>query len=100
MPNQGATATVNAAGTGDVAVRAAQDGLVLMGYSAKETAGSAAALTIRNGTSTSDPAVAHCSLAANEAKLISLSDLGIKCPNGIFLDRTTGTTEVVIYSYP
>lgn len=100
MAHNGAQSLADAAATTDEQIRVAQDGLVLMGFSAKETAGATAALTIRNGTGTGDPAVAHCSLAANEAKVVWFSELGIKCPNGIYLDRTSGTTEVAVYSYP
>jgi hypothetical protein len=100
MPNNGSTATVNAAGTGDAQIRTAMGGLVLTGYCIRETAGAAAQVTIRNGTSTSDPAVAHVNFTANQEKTLMFGEGGIKCPNGIFLDRTSGTTEAVIYSYP
>lgn len=96
----GATATAVASDTADVQGVAASAGLRLLGFSCRENAGSPAAaeFIIRNGTAASDPPVAFVKLAASESVREFMGDAGISCPNGIFIDRVTGTTEITIFS--
>lgn len=69
----------------------------VVGYSAREAAASAAVATvlIRNGTTASDPIVAMIELAADASQTATLP--AVDCPNGVFVDRVAGTTELVIY---
>jgi hypothetical protein len=50
---------------------------------------------LRNGTTTGDPAVAYLQVPANSMAVITLP--AVDCPNGVFADRGTGTTDIVIY---
>ena len=95
-----ATATPIATGTADVQGFAATAGLRLMGYSVRESAGSAAvaALNLRHGTTATDPLLAVSELAANGADNAWFGPQGINCPNGIFVDRVAGETELVLYT--
>jgi len=88
-------------GTTDVQAVAAADAgwtLKLCGWSISEDAGSTAAVVIRDGTSASGtPAVAPINCAANGFGMWGISNQGIPCPNGIYVDRVSGTTTVVLY---
>ena len=91
MPRAVAVAT----GTADTqGVSGAQ---TLVGYSIRESAGTAAVATVilRNGTSTSDPAVAIIELAANASETRALP--AVECASGVFVDRVAGETELVLY---
>lgn len=91
-------ATVIAANTTDVEGLPATPGLRLMGYSVGETAGATAVVTIRHGDANGDPAVGHVSLAANGVIVVTLPPGGVACPDGIWIDRESGTTEIVLYT--
>ena len=88
-------------GTGDVQAVAAADAgwtLKLCGFSVSEDAGSTAEVVIRDGTSNSDtPAVAPINCAASGFGMWGISNQGIPCPDGIYVDRVSGTTTVVLY---
>ena len=89
-----------ASGTGDVQAVAAGKFLRLIGFSVGEDAGTAAAAEIKifNGTSTGgEVVVPACNLAADGFGTFWYGPDGIPCANGIYLNRVTGTTEVVIY---
>lgn len=86
-----------AVGTGDAQAVAATRGLRLIGWSVRETAGAVATLNVVHGTTTSDPVVGVINLAAAQSDTQWCGPDGIDCPNGIFIDRLTGTTLVHIY---
>lgn len=69
----------------------------LYGFSVRENAGTAAVATVvlRNGTTNTDPIIAAIELAADGSQSASLP--AIDCPHGIFVDRTAGTSELVLY---
>lgn len=83
--------------TGTADVQGYTGATTLMGVSARESASTpaAATVTLRNGTSASDPAVALIELAANGSSTFTVP--AIDCPNGVFIDRSGGETELVLY---
>lgn len=94
---------VVAAGTGDNAIVAARLGLRLMGLSVAETASSAAvaSVDIRHGDSATDPIlvpVMNCE--ADGFDTFWFGHHGIDCPDGIFINRVTGNTTLVLYIDP
>ena len=99
--NQGALTDLNAGLTADVdAAVAANNGLVLMGYSCRESAGTAAAaaFNIVNGaTGAAAGKIIHEELAANEAKTVWFGPTGITCPLGISIDHVAGTVDVALH---
>lgn len=70
----------------------------IYGYSVREIAGTpaVASLVLRNGTSVAGPPVVFITLVASEARTITLPE--IDCPNGVYVDRLAGTTEIVLYT--
>lgn len=96
---KGYDATEVATGTADAQAKAASSRLLLVGYSARESAGAAAAaaFNLRNGTTDTDPVIAVCELAANSEKTVMFGD-GIECPAGVFVERTAGETHLVVYT--
>ncbi|MGZ5029032.1 MAG: hypothetical protein ACXWAT_10150 [Methylobacter sp.] len=79
---------------------AAQAGLRLMGYSAKESAGTPAAATfaIKHGATVAGGTdVVYQNFAASGSTLQWFGDSGIACPNGISLDWLTGQVDVAIF---
>jgi hypothetical protein len=87
---------VAAAGTGDAQITSSGFSR-LFGYSITETAAAVATAVIRNGTSTSGAPLAYIGLPASGAQTVWFGPQGIAAPLGIFLDRVTGTTQVVVY---
>ena len=85
--------------TGTADVQGYTGSTTLMGYSVRESAGTPAAATVvlRNGTSTAAPAVAIVELAANGSETGVLPALD--CPDGVFVDRVAGETELVLYVF-
>lgn len=81
-----------AADTADVLARTKG---TVVGYSVRETNGATATITIRNGITASDPAVLLIGLAANTSATARVP--AIDCPDGIFVERITGETEIVLY---
>lgn len=94
------TATPVATGTDDVQGVAAAAGLRLMGYSVRESAGTpaAAAFNLRNGDGNSDPLLVVGEMASNGTDLRWLGPQGIACPAGVWVERVTGETELVLYT--
>lgn len=82
-----------ASGTAD----SAQSAGTLVGLNVRESAASplAAEVIIRNGTAATDPIVYIRELAANEQHTVSLP--AVDCSAGIFVDRVSGSTELVLY---
>ncbi len=98
-----ATPVAIAAGTTDVAVVGARIDLRLRGYTISETAGSAAAAEaiIRHGASNSDPQlITPINLDANGYGMFWFGIDGISCPNGIWFERVTGNSSLVVYVDP
>jgi hypothetical protein len=98
-----AAASVNdmsTAGTGaNGQAVAAVAGLRLLGFAAKETTGSANALIfLRWGTSTSGYPLTIVSLGPNESAREWYGPDGINATAGIYLERSSGSTQVVVYS--
>lgn len=93
-----ATAEHDPAAATDEAIEGAATGLRLMGYSIAETAAGTAGVIIRNGDDDADlPIVADVALAAGESVTMWFGPDGIDCANGIFIERTSGTTRVTVH---
>jgi len=71
----------------------------LMGFSIKESAGTAAVATlaIRDGTSASAPIVVELELNADQSATMWFGDSGIRIDTGIYVDRIAGETRGAIY---
>lgn len=83
----------------DAAVAAAT-GLVLMGYSVRESAAAAAVATVQivhGATAAGGTAVVEVELAANESKTQWFGRDGIPVASGISLNVTAGTVDVDLY---
>lgn len=82
----------------DAAV-AASAGLRLMGAAWRESAGvaAAAAFSIIHGADDSGTVILPVELAANGSGNIMFGPGGIACPNGISIDVTAGTVDVILY---
>lgn len=71
--------------------------VTLRGFSCDETTGSATAkFVIRDGVDATGAARVFVNLGANESDRDWFGDDGIRMDNGIYVDRTQGTTEVVV----
>jgi hypothetical protein len=95
-----ATSTNAASGTADAQMIAATPSLRLVGFTAKENAGSPALaeFILRNGTSTAGTPVAHVKLGAGESVRDWFGPGGISVAAGVYLDRISGTTDVTIHT--
>jgi hypothetical protein len=84
-----------ATGTGDV--QASTGACTLVGFSARETVGSASAdVTLRDGTDTSGTVKAILRLAANGSQAAQIPPVDFS--TGVFVDRSgTGSSELVLY---
>lgn len=80
-----------------VGAQAMAGAATLTGYSVRESAASAAVATVilRHGTSAAAPAIAFIEIGANASQTATLP--AIDCPNGIFVDRVAGTSEISIF---
>lgn len=78
----------------DIQAVAATAGLRLAFASIRETAGATAVFAIRHGTLATSPAIVYYSLAANGAAATTWADGGVATPNGLFVDRISGTCDV------
>jgi hypothetical protein len=95
-----ATATHAAAGTGDVDLAVAADaGLVLMGYTIREAAGSPAIASVQiiNGVDGSGAVVAEIAVLASDSKHVWFGENGVACPLGITIERLAGSTAVTVF---
>lgn len=88
-----------ASGTTDAQGIAAQAGLRLMGFSVTEDAATAAAaeVALRHGTLATDTELFGVTLVANESVREFFLLGGIDAPNGIFVDRVSGTTKLTLF---
>lgn len=91
------SATDDPSDTGDSAAVAAATGLRFTGFSCKEEASGPAEFIIRHGDDAADPIITRVTLNSGESRSEGPSDSGIACPDGIFIDRVSGTTSVTIY---
>src|SRR5688500_15639534 len=100
LPNVAATPTALATLTTDVQGVAAAAGLVLMGYAARETAGTPAVATLilRHGTLATDPIIVPIELAANGTDKAWFGPNGIALASGIFVDRVAGESEITLFT--
>lgn len=96
-----ATVEVNEGVSADVdAAVAADPGLRLMGWSARESAGTpaAAAFTIKNGaTGNGGTAIVPVNLSASESAGDWYRPAGVDAATGLSLDVTAGTVDVYLY---
>jgi len=94
------TITPVATGTGDSAVLPALAGRYLVGWCAGETAGTPAAATFKlfHGDANNDPRLMPVELLANESRCDWIPGGGIPIPDGLYLDRTAGETEITFYT--
>ena len=85
-----------ATGLGDVQVSTGAQ--KVSGLSAREsgTVATAASFVLRNGTTATAPAVIFVELAADGATNLNYAD-PIRFPDGIFLDRVSGETQVTVF---
>ena len=99
--HQAASVDVNASITADVEPAvAAATGLRLVGWSAKESAGSAAIAEadIMNGASQSGgTVVSSIAIAASRSEQAWYGPEGIDCANGITIDHIAGQLDIAIY---
>lgn len=97
---QPASITEVTSGTSDAQGVAATANLRLIGFSCRENAGSPAAaeFILRHGTADTAPAIAFVKLAASGSVTQWLGFGGIGCPNGIFVDRVSGTTHISLWT--
>lgn len=98
MLNDNFTTTNIAAASGDEAGVAATANMRLMGFSIKETAGAVATLSLHNGTSASGTALAYVNFAAAGSTTQWFGPQGIPCPLGVWIERLTGSTAVILYT--
>ena len=94
-----ASVDANAAVSGNINLAvAAAAGLVLVGYSCRESAGSpaAAAFNITIGSPSGTEAV-HVELAANASETKFFGDAGISAAAGISIEDVSGTYDISIY---
>lgn len=83
--------------TGTTDVQAITGACTLVGFSARETAGVASAdVTLRDGTTATDPVKGIIRLVANGSQAEMLP--AIEFVTGVFVDRSgTGSSELVLY---
>lgn len=85
-------------GTGSLLASDPSSFLKLCGWSVSEDAGATAQVIIRDGVGASaNPAVAPINCAAYGFGMWGISNQGIPCHNGIYLNRVSGTTTVILY---
>lgn len=91
---------VMASETGSAVVSFANPDLVIWGFSAAETSpsGGTAECVIRHGTSTAGSMVfAPINFAAEGFAYPTFLPNPLRCPNGIYLERRSGETTVILY---
>lgn len=82
----------------DEAIAAAAAGTRLVGFSARETTGTAGSVfNIRHGTSNAGTVLVTVSLGVNESSRAWFGPDGIAAASGIWLERVSGQTSFVGY---
>lgn len=94
------TATPVASRSSSLAAIAASPTLRLIGYSITEDAGSPAAARVRihNGTDASGPELFDIQLSASQSARFWPGLTGPPCPNGIYVERVSGTFRMTLYT--
>lgn len=88
-------AVYSASGTTDVL---AHDGrIILGGFNITEMGGTSAEVAIRDGSATGD-VMLRIKLAAGEVAGEWFGPQGVMAASGLFVDRVSGTTEVILYA--
>lgn len=99
--SQSAIVELNAAVGADVdAAVAANEGLVLYGYSVRESDGTpavAAANIVNGATGAAAGKVVYIELAANASETVWFGERGIECPLGLSVDWIVGTIDILLY---
>jgi len=93
----GKSFTAKASGSSSEQALSAATGLKLFGILIRETAASTAKITFRHGTTGSDPILGFANLTSDGDKYISFGDRGLLVPNGVYSEKTSGSTETVFY---
>lgn len=92
---------INAAVTADVdAAVAAATGLILMGWSVRESAGTPAIANgklVNGATGSAAGKVGEIGLVASDSKTVWLGPNGIPCPLGISIDHLAGQFDIVLF---
>ena len=85
------------AASGTAGVQLVSGPATVYGYSIRDNAATAAVATVvlRDGTSSSAPAVAFIELPADGSRSERLP--GLQFQNGVFVDRAAGTSEIILY---
>ncbi len=95
------TPDINAAVGADIdAAVAAATGLILMGYTARESDGTpatASARIVNGATGAAAGKIAEIGLVANDSKAVWFGPHGIPCPLGLSIDWIDGTLDVILY---
>jgi hypothetical protein len=87
-----------AANTTSLAAQAPASFLRLVGVTFIETAGAVALVSIQEGTGTDlTKEILAQSLAANQALTVWLPEHGVPCEGGIWVNRVSGTTRLVVH---
>jgi hypothetical protein len=87
-------------GASDAVAHIANDMLILHGFSTAETAGSAstAEVVLRHGTNDTSPMLcAPINFASDGFGYPTFFPVPMYCPNGIFVERRSGETTVILY---
>lgn len=86
-----------ASGTGNVQLEG--HGCHLLGINIDESAGTAAAamIVLHDGSDTDAPEVFRAEFAGDESQTHWFGPQGIRCNNGLFLERVDGETTVTAY---
>lgn len=84
-------------GSGSLAVASPGQGLRLMGFTSLETLGGTALFYLHNGTGSGDPVSFLAALGSGESRSEWFGEGGILSEAGIWLERASGTTRVVVH---
>ena len=95
-----ATPTEVMSGAGSVQAIAPTAGLVLMGYGIRESSagGDVAITNLRRGEAANAPLLFPSTLGALQSDKAWFGPDGIACAEGIFIERVSGTTHIVLYT--
>lgn len=99
-----ASITEVASGTGDAQGVSGATGLRLLGFSVRESAGTPATaeIILRHGTDATGTPIAFVNVQANgngdDHESQWFGPEGIDVPNGVFVDRISGETHIVLFT--
>lgn len=98
-PAPASSFTAVAATAADVQGLAATAGLRLMGFSITEAAAAAAAaeVSLRHGTTATDPEIISVNLAADGSARDFFGPDGVAVPSGVFVDIVAGTAKLTLF---